>query len=179
MKSRFSRPRVEGGCYQCTILSLFLSLTQLICPKAESLVGERKRKSKPSRESLSGCEEDAGLQPEPASTWCQETRQLKEARESKLCNLQEAEGKATSEGNNRFIAKVIWKVRDATSCRFQDLPKQSPLEGPGFISPFWVFCYINKSEEFYESRGSICSHQGQSLVIQLMSFQVFTFRKLS
>ena len=87
MKSRFSRPSVEGGCYQCTILSLFLSLTQLICPKAESLVGERKRKSKPSRESLSGCEEDAELEPEPASTWGQETRHLKEARESKLRNL--------------------------------------------------------------------------------------------
>lgn len=33
--------------------------------------------------------------------------------------LEEAEEKATSGGNNGFIAKVIWEVRKATSYRIQ------------------------------------------------------------
>lgn len=33
--------------------------------------------------------------------------------------LEEAEEKATSGGNNRFVAKVIWEVRKATSYRLQ------------------------------------------------------------
>lgn len=73
--------------------SQLVSLTQQIRPKAESLAGKRKGKSEPSRESLSGCEEEAGLEPEPAHTWGRESRNLKEVRESKPCICRKKRGK--------------------------------------------------------------------------------------
>lgn len=73
--------------------SQLVSLTQRIRPKAKSLAGKRKGKSEPSRENLSGCEEEEGLEPEPARTWGRESRNLKEVRESKPCICRKKRGK--------------------------------------------------------------------------------------
>ena len=53
--------------------------------------------------------------------------------------LGQAEEKATSRGNNGFVAKVIWKVLRGYSYRLQDIPKETSLEGLDSISQTWVF----------------------------------------
>ena len=49
--------------------------------------------------------------------------------------LEEAEEKATSGGNNRFIAEVIWEVREATSYRLQGSSQLGIFERPKLHLP--------------------------------------------